>query len=108
MNTLRRMGVAASLLVLGGAGSIVTAATAANADAPSNGCPAGYSVLHVDTLTAEGYQVPALVDSQTSGFLSYGQPGNGNGLVCGVQLGNRLTPFGAPVYNFIDDQLPAS
>jgi hypothetical protein len=36
-----------------------------------------------------------------------GQPGNADGWVCAVQLGNQLTPFGLPVYNFIDNQLPA-
>jgi hypothetical protein len=59
------------------------------------------------TLTEEGYHAPALVDSSTSGVLSFGQPGNNDGAVCGVQLGNQLTSFGLPVYNFIDNQLPA-
>jgi hypothetical protein len=76
---------------------------------PSNGGPAGYELLSVVTLTAEGYKVPALVDSPTSGVLSYGLlPGNGDGWVCGVPLGNQLTSFGLPVYVFTDDQLPAS
>jgi hypothetical protein len=54
------------------------------------------------------YIVAFEVDSPTSGVLSYGQPGNDDGLVCGVQLGNQLTSFGLPFYNFIDNQLPAS
>jgi hypothetical protein len=53
------------------------------------------------------YKVPALVDSPTSGVLSYGRPGNGDGSVCGVPLGNRTTSFGGQIYNFIDDTLPA-
>ena len=52
--------------------------------------------------------VPALVDSPASGVKSFGHPGDGDGWVCGHQLGNQLTPFGLPVYNFIDNQLPAS
>lgn len=91
-----------------GTASSVLGSGAARADAPSNGCPAGYQLLSVTTLTAEGYKVPALVDSPTSGVLSYGQPGNGDKQVCAVQLGNQLTSFGLPVYNFIDDTLPAS
>ena len=79
---------------------------AALADAPSNGCPSGYTLLSVGTLSSAGYRVPAEVDSPTSGVHSFGQPGNGDGLVCGVQLGNQVGPYG-PIYNFIDDQLPA-
>lgn len=90
-----------------GALAIVAAATPAVAAPPSDGCPAGYSVLSVAVLSAAGYQVPAAVDSATSGIRSFGQPGNGNGLVCGVKLGNQLTPWGDPIYNFLDDQLPA-
>jgi hypothetical protein len=52
--------------------------------------------------------VPGRVDSPTSGIDSFGKPGNGDGWVCGVQLGNQLTPFGLPIYNFIDNGLPAS
>jgi len=89
-------------------GIVVGAQVTAKADAPSNGCPAGYQLLSVATLTSEGYRVAAEVDSPTSGVLSHGQPGNGDGSVCGVQLGNRLTHFGLPFFNFIDDTLPAS
>ena len=96
-----------ALLIVGAAG-FVLAGTPAMAAPPPNGCPAGYQLLSVRTLTAEGYMVPALVDSPTSGLKSFGQPGDGDGWVCGHQLGNQLTPFGLPVYNFIDNQLPAS
>ena len=88
--------------------TVVLSGGAALADAPANGCPAGYQLLSVTTLTALGCHVAAQVDSPSSGIQSIGQPGNGDGLVCAVQLGNRLTPFGLPVYNFIDNQLPAS
>jgi hypothetical protein len=101
--TITRATVVVTAVVAGLAGT----ATAASAAAPSDGCPAGYTLLDVATLTSAGYRVPAEVDSPTSGISSFGQPGNGDGYVCGVQLGNRLTPWGAPVYNFIDDQLPA-
>lgn len=60
------------------------------------------------TLASEGYRVAVEVDSPTSGVRSHGQPGNGDGFVCGVQLGNRVTHFGLPFFNFIDDTLPAS
>ena len=80
---------------------------AALAAPPSNGCPAGYQLLSVRTLTAEGYQVPTLADSPASGIDSFGNPGNGDGLVCGVPLGHQLTPFGLQVSNFADNQLPA-
>jgi hypothetical protein len=106
MKRLRLAPIIASLAI-GAAGSGLAAAPALAAP-PANGCPTGYKLLSVQTLTAEGYKVPALVDSPTSGLLSFGQPGNGDGWVCGVQLGNQLTSFGLPVYNFIDNQLPAS
>jgi hypothetical protein len=80
----------------------------AGAAPPSDGCARGFQLLSVQTLTDQGYHVPALVDSPTSGVLSYGRyPGNGDGWVCGVPLGNQTTSFGLPVYEFIDDQLPA-
>jgi hypothetical protein len=97
------------------AGSLLAAASALAA-APSNGCPSGYQLVSVPTLTAQGSRVPALVDSPSSGVVGegpgvgrgwIGQPGNGDGWVCAVQLGNQLTPFGLPVYNFIDNQLRA-
>lgn len=96
------------LATVGIAGIVVGAQVTAKADTSSNGCPTGYQLLSVATLTSEGYRVAAEVDSPTSGVLSYGQPGNGDGSVCGVRLGNRLTHFGLPFFNFIDDTLPAS
>jgi len=92
-------------LTLAGAVSTV-AAGSASAAPPAKGCPTGYDLVAVAPLTALGYRVPALVDSPAT--LSFGQPGNGDGLVCAVQLGNRLTPWGTSIYNFIDNQLPAS
>jgi hypothetical protein len=83
------------------------AATPAHAMAPVGGCPSGYKILSVRQLTEQGYQMPARVDDPNSGVLSYGKPGNGNGTVCGVKLGGQVTSFGGPVYNFMDDQLPA-
>jgi hypothetical protein len=108
------LAVAATLAA--GAVGVALSGGPAQAAAPSNGCPSGYQLLSVPTLTAEGYKVPALIDSPTSGVVGegpgvgngwIGQPGNGDDWVCGVQLGNQLTPFGLPVYNFIDNQLPA-
>ena len=80
----------------------------AEAAAPVNGCPDGYQLLSVTDLTAAGYYVAGLVDDPGSGSLSYGRPGNGNGVICARQMGNRLTHFGGPYYNFLDDGLPAS
>lgn len=91
-----------------GAGGAMIAVAPAQAAPPPNGCPAAYQLLSVQTLTAEGYKVPALVDSPTSGILSFNKPGNGDGWVCGMQPDHQLTPFGLPLYEFIDNQLPAS
>lgn len=77
----------------------------AQAAPPSNGCPAGYQLVAVAPLTALGYRVPALVDSPA--YNSFGQPGNSDRLVCSVQLGNQVSLIG-PIYNFIDNQLPAT
>ena len=106
MKLLRLTPIIAPLIV-GAAGSVL-AGTPAMAAPPPSGCPAGYQLLSVQTLTAEGYKVPALVDSPTSGVKSFGHPGDGDGWVCGHQLGNQLTPFGLPVFDFTDNQLPAS
>jgi hypothetical protein len=64
-------------------------------------------VLSVAALAAQGYRIPALVDSPTSGARSFGEPGNDDGVVCGVLIGKQ-DPSGLPLYNFIDNQLPAS
>lgn len=114
MHARRIILVLSTALAAGAAGTVLTAA--ALAAPPPGGCPAGYQLLSVQALTDQGYKVPALIDSPTSGVVGegpgtgqdwVGQPGNGDGLVCGVKLGNQLTPFGLPVYNFIDNQLPA-
>lgn len=106
---VRRLTVAIAGSLVLGASAATVASTPAFADPPSNGCPRGYELLSVEVLTAEGYKVPALVDSPTSGIDSFGKnPGNGDGWVCGVQLGNRLGTTGLQLYQFTDDQLPAS
>ena len=73
--------------------------------APATGCPTSYQLLSVSELSTLGYQVPAQVDDPTSGFRSFGQAGNGNGLVCALPLGNQTTSFGEQLYNFMDDTL---
>lgn len=108
MKAIRRIG-ATTLLVSGAvAAATFTSVGGAGAAAPTNGCSASSQLLSVAELTAEGYHVPALVDSPTSGILSYGKPGNGDGWVCGHQIGRKLTSFGDPLYGFTDNQLPAS
>ncbi len=108
MRAIRRTGVVTLLTAGAMATASFTSVGGASAAAPANGCPAAFQLLSVPVLTAEGYHLPALVDSPTSGIKSFGQPGNGDGWVCGKQLGDRLTSFGGPLYLFIDNQLPAS
>jgi hypothetical protein len=108
MNIRRFVAALATCLTLGGAATVVGSAPASAATPISNGCPAGFQLLSVSTLSAEGYHAPGLVDDPNSGILSYGRPGNGDGLVCGVQLGHQTTSFGLPIYDFIDNTLPAS
>jgi hypothetical protein len=112
----RRLTPVIALLVAAAAGAMSAAAPALAAP-PPNGCPAGYQLLSVATLSAQGYKVPALVDSPTGGLVGHGpgngaswvqQPGNGDGLVCGRPLGNQVTPWGGQLYDFVDNQLPAS
>jgi hypothetical protein len=91
-----------------GWGLILAVAGPAVADPPSNGCPAGYQLLAISDLLAVGpYHVPGVVDDPSSGVLSFGRPGNGDGYVCGVPLGDKQTPFGGQVYNFFDNTLRA-
>jgi hypothetical protein len=85
----------------------LAAAGPAGATPPETGCPSGFDVLNVAELTAIGYRVPAQVDDPSSGVLTHGRPGNGNGTVCGHEFENQLTPSGNPLYNFFDDNLPA-
>lgn len=80
------------------------AASAAVA-APASSCPEGYELLEVAPLHDAGYRVPDQVDDPSSGVQSYGRPGNGDGWVCGVPLGNKKTPWGGQVYNFMDNTL---
>lgn len=87
--------------------AVVLAAAPAEAAAPVDGCPVGYNLMSVAELSALGYLVPAQVDSSTSGVLSFGQPGNDDGYVCAVKLGKQLTPWNTPIYNFLDNGLPA-
>ena len=108
MNIRRFVAALATCLTLGGAATLVGSVPASAATPVSNGCPAGFQLLSVSTLSAEGYHLPALVDDPNSGLRSYGRPGNGDGLVCGRQLGNRTTSFGLPIYEFFDNTLPAS
>jgi len=79
---------------------------AAVAQSAADGCPNGYSLIAVADL-GPNYQVPGRVDDPTSGILSFGRAGNGDGFVCAVQLGNRTTPWGGPIYNFWDNTLRA-
>jgi len=69
----------------------------AHAAAPAGGCPTGAHLLSVDILAGEGYHAPGMVDDPYSGVLTRHQPGNGDGWVCGVQLGNKVTSFGLPI-----------
>lgn len=97
--TFLSIGAAATIMSV----TAVTAVAPAQAAAPTDGCPAGYLVLVVADLTAQGYRVPALVDEQLGSFRL---PPNHNGLVCGVPLGNRSFD-GKQIYNVMDDSLPA-
>lgn len=91
--------VSATILV-----AAVVTAVPAQAAAPTGGCAPGYQLLSVATLSAEGYRVPAEVDSPSNTYGFGNQPGNGDGWVCGVPLGNRSFN-GLQVYNFVDDTL---
>ena len=110
-----RLGLASASVTLATTASVVASTTtAASADAPAGGCPAGFQRLSVATLTAEGYHVPALIDNpnlvlgNTHSNAWIQQPGNNDGWVCALPEGNRTTSFGGPLYLFVDDQLPAS
>lgn len=116
MKHLRRAALAASVLVTAGLGAVLSA-SAASADPPATGCSTGYQLLSVAALSAQGYMVPALIDSPTSGVVGHGQgngaswiqqPGNGDGFVCGRAHGNQVTSWGGQLYDFVDNQLPAS
>jgi hypothetical protein len=110
-----RLGLAAASATLATTAGVVTsAATAASADTQVGSCPAGFQLLSVVALTAEGYHLPALIDNpdlvlgnpHSNAWLQ--QPGNNDGWVCALPEGNRTTSFGGQLYLFVDDQLPAS
>jgi hypothetical protein len=92
-------------LVLGVAAIGAFAASPAAATPPGSSCPAdngsqedrGMQLLLVDDLTPLGYRVPAIVDDPANG-------GNGDGVICGVPLGNQMTPWGGQLYLFFDNQ----
>jgi hypothetical protein len=96
MNARRLILVPSTALSAGAAGTVL-AAVPALAAPPASGCRAGYQLLSVQTLTAEGHMVPTLIDSPARGVgedpgTGQGwadQPGNGDGLVCRVKLGNQ-------------------
>ena len=74
------------------------------ADAPNDGCTGGINntehgsqLLVVADLLAIGYVLPGVLDNPANG-------GNGDGFVCGVAMGNRLTPRGNQLYLFSDNQ----
>lgn len=116
MNPYPRISAIATTLLAVAAGPVLTL-EAAQAAPPGDGCPRGFDLLSVQTLTADGYRLPALIDDPTSGVVGQegqgegnawiGQPGNGDGWICGRHLGKQLTPLGLPLYLFIDNQLPA-
>jgi hypothetical protein len=102
--TTPRRTVTATLVAATAVVAAVTTALPAQAAAPSNGCVPGYEVLSVAALSALGYRVPAMVDSPSNTWGFGNQPGNGNGWVCGVPLGNQSYD-GLQIYNFMDDTL---
>jgi hypothetical protein len=113
---LARLGPSVACVAFAAATGLASA-TSASAAPPADGCPTGYQLLSVPALSAQGYQVPAAIDSPTAGLVGHGlgkgqswvqQPGNGDGWVCARQLGNQLTPWGDPIFDFVDNQLPAS
>jgi hypothetical protein len=77
MNSRVRMSIVAATLVAAAAAESALTGAAAIAAPPSSGCPRGFQVLSVQTLTAAGYKVPALIDDPASGVV--GQEGQGNG-----------------------------
>ncbi|HUR15532.1 MAG TPA: hypothetical protein VM097_13735 [Mycobacteriales bacterium] len=92
---------------LGALGLVVTGAGTAHAAAPANGCPNGYSLMSIDELAPQGYRVPGQVDDPSSGIRSFGEPGNGDGLVCAQAIGSRTTSWGGQLYQFWDNTLLA-
>lgn len=97
----RRTAAVALGLLAGVAGSVTTA----EAGAPANGCPNGYSLMAVADLSTLGYQVPGQVDDPSSGIKSFGHAGNGDGLICAQEIGHQTTFFGGQLYQFWDNTL---
>ena len=112
MRVIGRLGKMCVSLAL--AAGTVAAGAAASADTPVGGCPSGFQLLSVTSLSSEGYHLPALIDDpnvalgnpNSAGWPQ--QPGNGDGYVCGRAEGNRTTGFGGQLYLFVDNQLPVS
>ena len=93
------IGVAAGAVMVG-----AYSGTVAVAEPPNTGCNVGNSntehgsqLLVVADLLAIGYRLPGILDDPASG-------GNGDGLVCGIPMGNRITPNGNQFYLFSDNQ----
>jgi hypothetical protein len=102
MNARPRHAVA---VLLAAAAAAVPLASA-SAAAPSNGCPNGYTLIPIASLDPV-YQMPGRLDDPNSGLMSFGRHGNGDGLVCGVPLGNQTGINGVQIYNFWDNTLGA-
>lgn len=100
---MHRRTLAAGLAAVGAAAALATAAPA-QAAPPSGGCPANWALLAVEPLTDLGYRVPAQVDSPENRYSFGHQPGNANGYVCALPLGNQSVG-GLQIYNFMDDSL---
>lgn len=76
---------------------VAVSSTGARADnAPTNGCPSGYTLIG-DTQLGSFYTLPQRID----------EAGNDDEHVCALALGNR-TEAGHQLYLFSDDTLPAS
>jgi hypothetical protein len=101
-----RKAVEAAVALVVATGTNAALVTSASADnAPSNGCPSGYVAHTLEEWAALGHaNAPRQVDSPANG-------GNGDDVVCGRLLGqgtDKKNPSGGDVYEFRDDQLPAS
>ena len=93
------IGVAAGAVMVG-----AYSGTVAVAEPPNTGCTVGnqntehgYQLLDLAELLAIGYRLPGILDDPANG-------GNGDGLVCGLPMGNRISPRGNQLYLFIDNQ----
>ena len=97
----------AAVFALAIALAVVVPTSSASADVSqtpiATGCAAGWDLLNVDAMTAQGYHLPSAVDAS----------GNQNGFVCGLPLpagfnhhvcGSDCPPV---LYYFTDDDNPA-